>query len=187
MHLVQKNNTLGAEVFLAAGASTVRRVNGTILTDRERLIDCSAYGQPGRNSDPHIGEKVNEVARLGADITLGNPVGLYFVGLVTGDNWEAPGGHNPQEYWRYTRGDPPYPVRAVYEVPPELGFTVGDIKIDGERIQWAAQIADFIKIRLTAVACRFNAANVKPVEGCVSKQVAAAPSDAEELPSRVKS
>ena len=52
-------------------------MDGREITDAQELIRCSRYGEPGRNSDPHIGEQVNALARQRADITLNNPVGLY--------------------------------------------------------------------------------------------------------------
>src|SRR5262245_44309650 len=55
MHLIQQNNTLGAEIELAAGASNVRQRNGTVLTGARELILCGGYGQAERHSDPTIG------------------------------------------------------------------------------------------------------------------------------------
>ncbi|MEK6225270.1 MAG: hypothetical protein AABM40_03145 [Chloroflexota bacterium] len=183
MHLIQPSNTLGAEINLAAGASIVRRENGRIKDGSSELIECSLYGEENRNSDPHIGEVVNELARRDADITLENPVGLYFGGLFPVD-WEVPDGQDPKTFWRYTRGDATHPVRAVFEVPPGRGFVVGDIKIGGVPIQTGGQIADFIKIKLTAVACRFGESSAGPVDGCVGRGGPVALDEATSLPSR---
>jgi hypothetical protein len=81
MHLIQANNTLGAEIELAAAATLVRRRGGVELTTEPDLIDCGAYGQPERHSDPHIGAQVNALARQKADVTLANPVGLCIAGF----------------------------------------------------------------------------------------------------------
>ena len=81
MHLIQRNNTLGAEIELAAAATIVRISNGRTLDSEQELIACGQYGQPERNSDPHIGAAVNELARAKHDITLANPIGLYIAGL----------------------------------------------------------------------------------------------------------
>ena len=38
MHLIQQNNTLGAEIELAAAATIVREVGGQLVTDSQTLI-----------------------------------------------------------------------------------------------------------------------------------------------------
>ena len=165
MHLIQRANTLNAEIELSAAASIVRVHNGRELTGEQELIECAQYGVPQRNSDPHIGGVVNSVARLKSDLALSNPVGLYFKGLSTA-GWATPDGSDPQSYWKYVRGSADHPVRAVYEVPNSNGFTVSDITIQGLPIMFAAQIVDFISIKLTAVACRFGQSTATPMD-CV--------------------
>ncbi|MGH3695665.1 MAG: hypothetical protein ACRDRX_17030 [Pseudonocardiaceae bacterium] len=166
MHLVQAANTLGAEIELVAAASIVRVIDGQELTGEQELINCARYGAPQRNSDPHIGGVVNSIARLKADLALSDPVGLYFDDLSTA-GWETPDGSDPKSYWTYTRGEDGRHVRAVYEVPPELGFVVSDITIDGNPIDFGAQITDFISIKAIAVACRIGQSTVAPMTGCV--------------------
>ena len=166
MHLVQVNNTLTAEIEIAAAATIVREIDGRVLTGEQELIACGRYGAAGRNSDPHIGGEVNDLARQKADITLAEPVGLYFGGLSTA-GWETPDGEDPQAFWKYLRGDADHPVRAVFEVPAERGYSVGDIMIDGRPIEFGGQIADFITIKLTGLACRIGASTVEPMTGCV--------------------
>lgn len=166
MHLVQRANTLGAEIELAAAATIRREIDGRELTSEQELIKCSQYGVPTRNSDPHIGGVVNSVARLRADIALSNPVGLYFDDLSTA-GWQTPDGSDPKSYWRYLRGSDDHFVRAVYEVPPEKAFVVGDITINGASLRFAGQIADFISIKLTALACRIGRSTVQPMTACV--------------------
>jgi hypothetical protein len=59
MHLIQRNNTLGVEIELAAGASIPRvRPDGSLITDEQELIECGKYGAAQRHSDPHIGALV---------------------------------------------------------------------------------------------------------------------------------
>jgi hypothetical protein len=166
MHLIQRNNTLGAEIELAAAATNRRVINGAELTTEQELIACAKYGAAERNSDPHIGAGVNALARQKADISLADPVGLYFDDLST-DGWETPDGSDPKSYWTYLRGDANHHVRAVYEVPPEKGFSVGDITISGRPIEFGAQIADFITIKLTGIACRFGRSTAEPQTSCV--------------------
>jgi hypothetical protein len=165
MHLIQANNTLTAEIELAAGASVVRIINGKLLTGEEELIRCGEYGGVERHSDPHIGAVVNSVTRQKADVTLANPVGLYFADLdVAG--WETPDHVDPKTFWKYVRGTAEKPVRAVFEVPKEHGYLVSDIKIQGKPIDFAAQMTDFINMKLTGVGTRFGKSTVQPMTGC---------------------
>jgi hypothetical protein len=166
MHLVQTNNTLGAEIELAASATIVRLEDGQPLTTEAELIACGKYGQAGRNSDPHIGAEVNALARAKHDVTLANPVGLCIAGLNT-IGWLTPDGSAASDYWKITRGTPQKALRAVYEVPKNKGFDVGDVKIKGKPIEFGAQVADFITIKLTGLATRLGQSTVKSVNGCV--------------------
>lgn len=165
MHLVQKNNTLGAEIELAAAATIVRVIEGRTLTGEQELIRCSQYGQPERNSDPHIGGVVNSIAQLKADLALTNPVGLYFDDLSTA-GWAAPDGSDPTSFWAFTRGVAGRGVRAVYEVPSSKPFVVGDVTINGAPISFGGQIADCISMKLTAVGCRFGKSTAAPMTAC---------------------
>jgi hypothetical protein len=168
MHLIQANNTLGAEIELAAAATIVRVRDGRQLDSEQELIACGRYGQPERNSDPRIGAVINELARGKADITLANPVGLCIAGLSVA-GWQAPDGSPASDYWKIVRGTPEKALRAVYEVPAAKGFTVSDIKIAGRNIEYGAQIADFITIKLTGLATRLGRSTVAPFNGCVER------------------
>jgi len=168
MHLIQGANTLGAEIELAAAATLIRQKQGQVLTGEQELIMCGAYGEAERNSDPHIGALVNELARMKADMTLANPVGLCIAGLSVA-GWQTPDGSNPLDYWEIVRGSAQKALRAVYDVPSSKGFVVGDIKINGQNIDFGGQIADFISIKLTGLATRIGAAAASPV-GCVPQQ-----------------
>ena len=55
-HLIHPNNTLSAEVDIAAQATVIRKDSqGNIVTNTDQLIRCSQYGNPQRNSDPVVG------------------------------------------------------------------------------------------------------------------------------------
>jgi hypothetical protein len=176
MHLIQDANNLFAEVTLAVQASIVRHINGADLTDAQKLIGCGQYGTAGRNSDPTIGAGVNEFAREKGDIAIANPVALYIRDLDT-SGWQAPDGSDPKQFWKIVRGTADHAVRAVYEVPTTKGFAVGDITINDQTIDFGAQIADFITIKVIGQACRFGQSTVPPVTQCVDQAaaVAAAP------------
>ena len=89
--------------------------------------------------------------------------------------WAAPDGSNPLDYWTITRGTTAKALRAVYEVPASKNFVVGDIRIGNRPIDFGAQIADFITIKLTGVATRIGQSTVAPTNGCVQAVGFAAP------------
>ena len=166
MHLIQRFNTLFAELNIAVQSTIVRKIRGTTLTTERELIDCGGYGAPERHSDPHIGGEINALARRDADVTIANPVGLYIRDLDT-VGWAAPDKSDPKKYWKIVRGDAKHAVRAVYEVPSSKKFTVGDITINGQPIEYGGQIADFITIKVVGQACRFGKSKAAPVTSCV--------------------
>jgi hypothetical protein len=168
MHLNQRNNTLGAEINIAAQATILRQRGGNVLEDPDALIDCARYGAAGRASDPRIGAEVNALAREGFAITLQDPVGLYIDGLDT-SGWTTPDGTPASQFWTILRGSPERIVRAVYEVPPTAGYTVGDIEIAGEPIAFGGQIAEQVTVKLTGVACR-KGSRLNPPQPCVGAQ-----------------
>jgi hypothetical protein len=151
LHPVHTANTLAAVIELVAAATVVRQVDGRILGDGPEIVRAGLAGLPDRDSDPHIAAQVNERARGGARVSLGRPVGPSFEPLLTA-GWKTPDGSDPSTYFRFVRGADGHAVRAVYEVPPERGFLVGDITINGRPIQYGGQIADFVRMRLSLVA-----------------------------------
>jgi len=159
VHLIQGANNLGAEINIAAAATVLRRKGAhNPITDAIELIECSGYGVKTRNSDPHIGDVVNQKARAGCSIALQDPIGLYIEKLPSPAEleWRKPDGSLVGDYWKLERGDQDHIVRAVYEVPAgELSnghpFVVGDIKIAGEPITFGGQLAKFLRIKLTGV------------------------------------
>ncbi|KAF8539080.1 hypothetical protein BDD12DRAFT_925380 [Trichophaea hybrida] len=78
MHLIRVSNTLQAQVNLGADATVLRKdSNGDPIDDTNRLTLCGRLGDPNRNSDPHIGSKINNLAKMGPLITIADPIGLY--------------------------------------------------------------------------------------------------------------
>lgn len=165
IHLTHKNNTLQQEIELAGGSSVVRIIDRKILTTEQELIKSGSYGDPDRFSDPHIGAQVNKFTRHGADVTILNPVGIYLNDLET-SSFKTPDGSDPKDFWKITRKDKQEKlfVRAEYEVPSdkEFDFKVGDITIKGKPIKYGAQIADYLTMRIRAVACRFGQTTASP-------------------------
>jgi hypothetical protein len=168
VHLISAPNALSAEIFLAGQATILRQDGqGNPITDKDQLINCSQYGTSNRNSDPTIGAGVNSLVRgtggagTGLRVTLSNPVGLY---IQTPDfstfqlPFTAPAGAQPSDYWKVVRGrvkqgnEPiDFILHAVYEVPEDQGFTVGDITVDGFPIDFASQITQKFQVALAGL------------------------------------
>lgn len=163
VHLISAPNSLSAEIELAAAATIVRECNDQVITNQSQLIQCSRYGSLGRNSDPFIGSMVNSIVRPGGiKVTLKDPVGLYIQEPVFDATWQlppqAPIDAHPSDYWKIVRGhrrsgpnEPDFILHAVYEVPEDQGFCVGDITIDGIPIRYGAQITQKFQIALAAI------------------------------------
>ncbi len=165
MHLISDPNNLFAEIELGAGASIVRRKDGHILKEQDKLIMCSQYGDERRNSDPTIGAAVNEQARKGASISFQNPVGLY-LGKFDPKGWVMPNpADDPRDFFKIVRGTTEFPVRAVFEVPPGKGYTVSDITVLGEPINFGGQVTESLRIKLVAIAQGYGG-TVHVIDGC---------------------
>lgn len=101
-------------------------------------------------------------------ITVADPIGLYLDNF-DGNSFHAPDDADVNSFWKWTRGTPAHPeggnahwVRAVFEVPPEKGYVVGDIQDqNGNKIQWGGQLADHIQVQLTGQVIR---AGLHPAE-----------------------
>jgi hypothetical protein len=115
------------------------------------MVCCSRYGQPFRNSDPHIGFSANQLAKnAGLTISLTDPVGLY----IQEPEWNVyrtPDNTPAGNFWTVTRGSAPsHILHAVFSVPASKGYTVSDITINGLPIAWAGQIAQTFQMQLSA-------------------------------------
>lgn len=159
MHLCSPPNTLVAEIELGADATIIRRDDrGLTVVEPDALICCAAYGGPDRNSDPTIGATVNALSRLGAYVTLRNPVGLYIDHIDLG-GWSAPDGGDVSECVRIVRGSPGMIERLELEIPPGRDFTVSDLKIGGVPILYGGQVAECITVKLVGTAVLSNVKN----------------------------
>lgn len=150
MHLIHPSNTLGAEIDIVAQSTMLRTKNGQPTS---QVVSCNrchtngAIGAEERKSDPTIASNVNQLSRDGRAITIADPVGLYISKLDT-SGWTTPDGSDPQTLFRKTRGTPA--VRARFEVPGGK-FKISDVKIGGEPIRFAGQVAEHVFIQVTAV------------------------------------
>jgi hypothetical protein len=179
VHLCCPPNSIGAEVKLGADATVLySRGDGTPVTSPDELICCARYGGPNRNSDPTIGATVNALARLGAMVTLVNPVGLYMDDIDT-SGWWLPDGISPADCLRIVRGDPGRIERLVVEVPAETGRTLSDLLIGGVPLIYGGQIAECITVKLTGGACAIG--SVKNLTAQCIGRACVIPSDARML------
>ncbi|MGK7927613.1 MAG: hypothetical protein AB4290_20630 [Spirulina sp.] len=160
VHLIAESNILQGAIFLGAQSTILRRdERGRAIADPSQLINCGLHGTPNRHSDPFISAMANDLVKgAGIRATLKNPVGLY----LQEPNFRtyqlpphAPPDAKPSDYWNVIRGrkrqgreNYDLIVHAVYEVPPELGFTVGDIAIEGFPIEYGAQLAETISVAI---------------------------------------
>lgn len=155
MHLRQANNTLFAEVEIAAQSTITYTLNGTVITDGGDLCKLARLGEKTRASDPTIAQTVNGIARTGSRISLLDPVGLYmdppdFTG------WVTPDGSAARALWTNDRGNP----MTRGSLHSSKNFKLSEVKIAGATIAYGGQVAKLINVHLTGLATGPNA--VKP-------------------------
>lgn len=164
VHMIAGFNYVYAGAMYLSMQSTVLRedAEGYAVTDPNQILNCSLHGTPNRNSDPFISGFITDLVRgAGVQITLEDPAGIYmqtpnFNLFQLPSN--APEGAHPSDYWTVTRGRArqagethDYILHAVYEVPEDQGFTVGDIIINGFPIGYGSQIAETINVAVSAI------------------------------------
>lgn len=178
IHLTQPNNTLGAEVNLAAQAAVVRKnATSNPITDPLTLINCSKYGDADRFSDPTIGAAVNSFVRQGSAVTLNNPIGLYIHKLKTA-GIQLPPGRQLSEFWTVIRGDAAKGIilRAEFAVPAGAAFTLEDVTVGGTPLTYGAQLAELVEMVIYAKA--FDPHTGVPAAVTCGGSLAAAPAHA---------
>lgn len=150
-HLSQENNTLAAAIDLVARA-TVPRVGagGKPVVNQQELVECAGLGNPLRHSDPQIAGIVNGAARGGAEITFADPPGLYLGAPLTA-GMVTPDGADAAKFWKIERGTPQHTLRARFEVPADKKYTVGDIRIGNQPIEFGGQVAKRVQVRVSAI------------------------------------
>lgn len=171
IHLTSTPNTLQTEIGLAT-TSTVQRFNPPTTPSDDTLWPSSQYndlicvgvfGQRFRNSDPNIGGNVNNFVTSANIVTLANPPGLY-IQMPDFSNYKTPDGTDASSFWTIARGSQTlkdengnllpgnFILHAVFEVPESKGYTVSDITISNQSIDWASQIASTFKMQIVASA-----------------------------------
>jgi hypothetical protein len=122
--------------------------------DPDGLICAAQYGGLNRSSDPTIGSAVNELASLGAYVTLRDPIGLAMHHLDMA-GLSAPNGEPVDaSFFQVLRGNEAKHLieRAVFEVPASEGYTVSDISLGGMPITHGGQLAERMVINIVGRA-----------------------------------
>lgn len=173
MHLRQVNNTLFAEVEIAAQSTLTYTLNGTVITDGGDLCKLARLGEQTRASDPTIAQTVNGIARTGSRISLLDPVGLYmdppdFTG------WVTPDGSDPRALWTNDRGNP----MTRGSLHSSKNFKLSEVKIAGANIAYGGQVAKLISVHLTGLATGPNVVKptIVPLDKVAKLKAAAQPS-----------
>ncbi|UPK94032.1 hypothetical protein LCI18_004967 [Fusarium solani-melongenae] len=181
MHLAQVNNTLGAEVDIAAQATVIRKdEDGNDITDKTKLCNCSSYGQAQRHSDPQIGIMINGLARAGNKVSIANPVGIY-MNTFDSNSFKLDDGSGdlkpvPSGTFTWVRGNinKHMGLRLHIEVPKGVmgtedkegqQLTVHDI-VDkhGKHIKYGGQFAEEIRMCVNGVT--ISGGEPAPAEPC---------------------
>lgn len=154
VHLIQRNNSLGAEINLAADATyDYGPIAG--FADAEAFMTCAAIGGIRRNSDPNIAFDANIAVSGGTAVTIADPVGLYISEFLTGgithngDNVtdEVLGGIRGTQ-----GGERQRVVRFEIRAPQDGRFTLEDCTFDGQPITSGGPIARTTSIAIYADA-----------------------------------
>jgi hypothetical protein len=200
VHLISPPNTLNAEIYLAAAATLLREQHGQPVTNPGALIQCSQYGTAGRNSDPTIGSEVNKlIAGGGLVVSLQDPVGLYlqtpdFTGYTLPSDPNLPADADVSECWQIIRGTARGPndkidfiLHARFAIPERwtkagVTFTVSDIQINSNPIQYGAQITETFQVALRGLALPTTLPN-EPLQPCRANNpiAVAAPQQVQDL------
>ena len=178
IHLHQPNNSLAAEINIAARATILRKKDDQLITDAHPLICCAGYGGPHRNSDPTIGEVVNSQVRSNRWVSLREPVGIY-ISDIDSSGFKKPDGSLisdlKERYWKVIRGDKEGKMilRAVLRVPDGELFEnrqllLGDLLLDGEPLKFAGQVANAITVGLFATVVN-NPNRISKILSCPRK------------------
>ncbi len=150
VHLIQRNNTLLAEINLAANATRRFAVRPDLQAqiDRFTLTACGGFGGLNRNSDPSIGSFVNTLALDNHRVMVSNPLGLFISEVQLG-GFRDPQGNSVDrdEILTTVRGDwndEPGRARVVrFSIhPPEgAGYTLDQCTFNDHALDTGGPIA----------------------------------------------
>ncbi len=173
--LTQNNNTLFAEINLAARATQRFAVRPDLQTsvDRFALTACGGYGAVNRNSDPTIGAAVNNLALSGFQAMVSNPIGLY-IGEVDLSSFRDPF-RNPvdrNDILTVHRGSfededgLPRVLRCSVHPPEGADYSLDKCTFDGHPLTTGGPIARKTTVVIHGVG--LPADNENPITGCLA-------------------
>lgn len=171
VHLTSPPNNLGAEIGLGAAATLLRYEDD----DPQQLICCTPYGQSFRHSDPHIGFTVNQGVRgLNMRVTIADPVGLY-IQEPDFESYELPpeavrAGLQAKDFWTLVRGTPGMGLHAVFRAPKGYAGKLSAIRIGGQPLRWASQIAQTFQIGLRGTFIPQGGTPAQAYLGCPNQE-----------------
>ena len=102
--------------------------------------------------DPRVAYDVHMLMRKGLFVTFREPIGIYIVGWDNSGITKPDGRPAPAGWWKIRRGQKGMVLRLDYEVPKNLGFVVGDLKLGGHQIEYGGQLAEQITVGLAGIA-----------------------------------
>jgi hypothetical protein len=165
MHLIQRNNTLGAEIRLAAdGTKQYPLARNGADSFRFDLCACAGYGAINRNSDPTIGDLVNTLATSGHKVTISDPIGLYIgdvqiEGITDKDGNE----HDKDDLLVVERGDDnpikPKLLRFSIVAPADKPYGLEGYKLGDQQLTFGGPVAKLTSITIYGEAIANTDAN----------------------------
>jgi len=173
----QGANTLGALLNLVAAAAFPL---GTLDPDTRELRQLSGpeaiatgtqAAQACRNSDPTVVGATIGLAWDGRLFALDDPIGIYIRSVKNDQLLQPDGSPVPLEWFDFQRGSRPHAdddlersQRLIFQVPPGLGFSVGDL-IDSstdQKIEQGGQIANLVQLAAYVRVSEPGAIQVEP-------------------------
>ena len=146
VHLIQRINTLPAAIGLCQDA-----VRSPAPARDNYEARPGLFSRPTA-VDPRVSYDVHMLVRKGLYVSLRDPIGLYIVDWNNAGLAQPNGRPAPLQWWRVTRGRPGMAMRLEYEVPPGLGFVVGDMSLGGRPIEYGGQLAEQVTVSIAGVA-----------------------------------
>lgn len=174
MHLIQRNNSLGAEVRLAADATKRygARPDLTHNPTRFELVACGIPAGINRNSDPTISDEVNKLALSDLKVTISNPIGLY-IGEIQISGIKDPNGNpvNSGDILTIERGDQdpfePKILRFKLTIPENSEEGLENYSLNGFNLKYGGPVAKETSIVIYGEAIPSSDPN--PIVPCSGK------------------
>ncbi len=174
MHLIQRNNTLGAEIRLAADATKRYGIKPDLNHNPTRfeLVACGVPAGINRNSDPTISDEVNKLALSNFKVSISNPIGLYIGEIQISGIRDSNGNSvNKNDILVIERGDlepfSPKILRFKLVIPQGTDDGLEKYTLNGFNLKYGGPVAKETSIIIYGEAIESQVSN--PVIPCDSK------------------